>query len=84
MHALKDLKLAVIGLGYVGLPLAVEFGRHRPVLGFDLEPERVSALRAGDDETRDRLDSLIREFEWAFPETAAELNTVFAGRGGTE
>ena len=53
MHALKDLKLAVIGLGYVGLPLAVEFGRHRPVLGFDLEPERVSALRAGDDVTRE-------------------------------
>ena len=53
MHALRDLKLAVIGLGYVGLPLAVEFGRHRPVLGFDLEPERVSGLRAGDDVTRE-------------------------------
>ena len=49
-----------------------------------LHRRQLAALRAGDDETRDRLDSLIREFEWAFPETAAELNTVFAGRGGME
>ena len=33
---LKDIKLAVIGLGYVGLPLAVEFGKHRNVVGFDI------------------------------------------------
>ena len=45
--------LAVIGLGYVGLPLAVEFGKHRPVIGFDIKPERISELRAGDDKTRE-------------------------------
>jgi UDP-N-acetyl-D-glucosamine/UDP-N-acetyl-D-galactosamine dehydrogenase len=43
--------IAVIGLGYVGLPLAVEFGKIRPTLGFDIDPRRVSALRSGVDST---------------------------------
>ena len=34
MHTLADMKLAIIGLGYVGLPLAVEFGKKRPVIGY--------------------------------------------------
>ena len=45
--------LAVIGLGYVGLPLAVEFGRQRRVIGFDIRPDRIAALRAGRDDTRE-------------------------------
>ena len=53
MHALDDLKLAVIGLGYVGLPLAVEFGKQRPVLGYDLKASRIKALRRGEDATRE-------------------------------
>ena len=44
-------KLAVIGLGYVGLPLAVEFGKNRPVVGFDINAARIAALRAGEDAT---------------------------------
>lgn len=44
-------KIAVIGLGYVGLPLAVEFGKVRPVLGFDINPNRISELQAGQDHT---------------------------------
>lgn len=54
MVSLPDLnavKIAVIGLGYVGLPLAVEFGKLFPVLGFDLDEERVSCLNAGNDFT---------------------------------
>ena len=43
--------LAVIGLGYVGLPLAVEFGKIRPTTGFDLRPARIAELRAGRDTT---------------------------------
>jgi UDP-N-acetyl-D-galactosamine dehydrogenase len=46
-----DKKIAVIGLGYVGLPLAVEFGRKRPVVGFDINEDRVGELRAGRDST---------------------------------
>ena len=46
-----DGKIAVVGLGYVGLPLAVEFGKQRPVLGFDISAERIAELQAGDDRT---------------------------------
>ncbi len=45
--------LAVIGLGYVGLPLAVEFAKHRPVIGFDIDAGRIVELRAGKDRTRE-------------------------------
>lgn len=44
-------KLAVIGLGYVGLPLAVEFGKHYEVFGFDINRERIEELHAGHDRT---------------------------------
>ena len=43
--------IAVIGLGYVGLPLALEFGKSRPVIGFDINAGRIDALRAGHDAT---------------------------------
>jgi len=51
MKSLDDLRLAVIGLGYVGLPLAVEFGKQRRVLGFDINAQRVAQLQAGQDST---------------------------------
>jgi UDP-N-acetyl-D-glucosamine/UDP-N-acetyl-D-galactosamine dehydrogenase len=47
----SDRKLAVVGLGYVGLPLAVEFGKKRPVIGFDINEARVSELKSGRDRT---------------------------------
>lgn len=47
----SDIRLAIIGLGYVGLPLAVEFGKLRPVVGFDIDVERISELLAGKDHT---------------------------------
>lgn len=46
-----DTKIAVIGLGYVGLPLAVEFGKVRPVLGFDINEARIAELLSGKDGT---------------------------------
>lgn len=48
---LKEIKLAIIGLGYVGLPLAVEFGRKRPVVCFDINQRRINELKAGNDFT---------------------------------
>jgi UDP-N-acetyl-D-galactosamine dehydrogenase len=45
------LKLSIVGLGYVGLPLAVEFGRKRPVVGFDINQRRIDELKAGNDFT---------------------------------
>jgi UDP-N-acetyl-D-galactosamine dehydrogenase len=52
----ENARLAVIGLGYVGLPLAVEFGKCRSVIGFDINTQRIEALKAGHDATRE-LDS---------------------------
>ena len=46
-----QMKLGIIGLGYVGLPLAVEFGKKRPVVGFDLNPKRIAELCSGIDST---------------------------------
>ncbi|RVT31501.1 Vi polysaccharide biosynthesis UDP-N-acetylglucosamine C-6 dehydrogenase TviB [Acinetobacter indicus] len=51
MLQLSDLKIAIIGLGYVGLPLAVEFGKHVPVLGFDIHQKRIDELKSGKDHT---------------------------------
>jgi UDP-N-acetyl-D-galactosamine dehydrogenase len=48
---LQDKTIAIIGLGYVGLPLAVEFGKVRSVIGFDINPTRVAELKAGKDHT---------------------------------
>ncbi len=44
-------KVAVVGLGYVGLPVAVAFGRHAPIVGFDINAARIAELRAGHDRT---------------------------------
>ena len=46
-----ELRVAVIGLGYVGLPLAVAFGHRRDVIGFDLDSIRISELKDGFDST---------------------------------
>ena len=46
-----EIKIGLIGLGYVGLPLAVEFGRKYDTVGFDVKPERLEALRRGEDTT---------------------------------
>jgi UDP-N-acetyl-D-galactosamine dehydrogenase len=51
MQTLEDSRIAIIGLGYVGLPLAVEFGKRYATLGFDINAARVDELRAGRDST---------------------------------
>lgn len=48
---LNNAEIVVIGLGYVGLPLAVEFGKHRKVLGFDINVARIAELQSGHDST---------------------------------
>tara|TARA_R100000935_G_scaffold57753_1_gene92475 strand:+ start:22036 stop:23310 length:1275 start_codon:yes stop_codon:yes gene_type:complete len=54
-------KIAVIGLGYVGLPLAIEFGKIRPVIGFDINQSRIDALREGRDDTLEASEGELRE-----------------------
>ncbi|WP_298067230.1 NAD(P)-binding domain-containing protein, partial [uncultured Acinetobacter sp.] len=48
---LTELKIAIIGLGYVGLPLAVEFGKKSSVIGFDINHSRIDELKRGEDHT---------------------------------
>lgn len=48
---LDQRTIAIIGLGYVGLPLAVEFGKQRPVIGFDIHQARITELQSGQDHT---------------------------------
>ncbi len=49
--SLRNCRISVIGLGYVGLPLAVEFGKHYDTTGFDVNPGRIAELRRGRDRT---------------------------------
>jgi len=61
MFSLQEVKLAIIGLGYVGLPLAVEFGKRRSVVGFDINQSRISALEAGHDATLEVAEDELKE-----------------------
>jgi len=75
-----DKPIAVIGLGYVGLPLAVEFGKHRSVIGFDIKPDRIAELRAGRDKTREVSPEELEEAQHlTLTATPADLTaaTVF-------
>lgn len=57
---LSNIRLAVIGLGYVGLPLAVEFGKRRKVVGFDIDSGRIKDLRRGRDATRETTNTELQ------------------------
>jgi len=60
----EDIKIAIIGLGYVGLPLALEFGKKRPVVGFDINPRRIDQLRRGEDFTRETTPDELAEAKY--------------------
>lgn len=60
MLRLDQLKLGVIGLGYVGLPLAVEFGKRYPTLGYDLDAQRITELQQGKDHTNEISDEDLK------------------------
>ena len=51
IHSLSEIKIAIIGLGYVGLPLAVEFGKQRDIIGFDINELRINQLNEFNDVT---------------------------------
>jgi UDP-N-acetyl-D-galactosamine dehydrogenase len=60
MTATSDHRLCIVGLGYVGLPLAVEFGKHFSTVGFDLNPSRIEELRRGSDSTLEVSDTELK------------------------
>src|ERR1017187_9030830 len=60
MFNLRKWRVGIVGLGYVGLPLAVEFGKHFETVGFDVNPERIRELKAGRDSTREASPEELR------------------------
>jgi UDP-N-acetyl-D-galactosamine dehydrogenase len=59
-----NTRIAIIGLGYVGLPLAVEFGKKFPTVGFDINRRRISELKEGIDVTQETSDEELRQACW--------------------
>ena len=71
---INNLRIGVVGLGYVGLPLAVEFGKQYPTVGFDIKAERIAGLDSGVDSTLEcSKDELAEAEQLAFTSDAAEL-----------
>ncbi len=76
MIPLETAKIAIVGLGYVGLPLAVEFGKSRQVLGFDINQARIAQLQAGQDSTLEvTSESLKAAQHLGFSCNAEDLKT---------
>lgn len=75
MH--NQYKIAVIGLGYVGLPLAVEFSKKYDVIGFDVNADRIAELMAGHDATMEVSDAeLLEAKSLRYSSSASDLNDV--------
>ena len=72
----SNLKIAIIGLGYVGLPLAVEFGKKVPVVGFDIHQKRIDELKSGQDHTLEvSPDELLQATQLSFSADLADLES---------
>ncbi|MCC2614910.1 Vi polysaccharide biosynthesis UDP-N-acetylglucosamine C-6 dehydrogenase TviB [Aestuariibacter halophilus] len=73
-------KIAIIGLGYVGLPLAVAFGKKFPTLGFDINQQRIDELRAGQDHTLEVSTEELKQVEHlnysADPQSLGDCNYI--------
>lgn len=68
-----ETRIAVLGLGYVGLPLAVEFGKTRDVIGYDINERRIAALRGGHDSTLEVSDEELRAASVHFTNEESDL-----------
>ena len=73
---LENKKIAIIGLGYVGLPLAVEFGKKYKVIGFDINKARIEELRSGTDSTLEVSDKDLSESNLMFSYTVEDLKSA--------
>ncbi len=64
MIKLNELKIGIVGLGYVGLPLAVEFGKQYLTIGFDIKATRIAELKLGQDSTREVLPNVFKQAKY--------------------
>ena len=70
---LNNLKLAIIGLGYVGLSLAVEFAKKRNVIGFDIKKKRIKELRNGKDSNFEETKQALKSSKLLFTNNLKDL-----------
>ncbi len=76
MHTLGSARIGVVGLGYVGLPLAIEFGKHYPTIGLDIKQSRIEELKAGHDSTQEvTSDELAGSRQLTFTGNPDDLST---------
>ncbi len=68
-------KIAIIGLGYVGLPLAVEFGKKYQTIGFDINQDRIEELKSGTDNTLEVSQSELADTDLTFSCNQVELKS---------
>ena len=74
---LRNCRLGIIGLGYVGLPLAVEFGKHFETVGFDVKASRIAELKAGRDSTLEVTKAELKSRQrLSFTTILADLQTL--------
>jgi UDP-N-acetyl-D-galactosamine dehydrogenase len=74
--ALRNCRIGVVGLGYVGLPLAVEFGKHFKTVGFDVKPARIKQLAAGRDSTLEVTKAELKQSrKLTFTSTVKDLKS---------
>ncbi|MBN2777351.1 MAG: nucleotide sugar dehydrogenase [Bacteroidales bacterium] len=69
----KEKKISVIGLGYVGLPIALEFAKHVKVVGFDIKPERVEMMKKGIDPSNELAPEEFENCDIVFTANAEDL-----------
>ena len=69
-------KISVVGLGYVGLPVAVEFGKREKVIGFDINPKRIAELKQGVDLTNEVEPADLKQADVLFTSDPADLKTA--------
>ena len=72
----KEKAIAVIGLGYVGLPLALELAKHFRVIGFDINPQRIALMQQGIDPNRELDTTTFQDVDIRFSADAADLSSA--------
>ncbi len=72
----KEKKIAVIGLGYVGLPIALEYAKHVPVIGFDIKPERVELMKKGIDPSNELEPADFKDRDILFTSEIEDLRNA--------
>ncbi len=72
----KETKLSVIGLGYVGLPIALEFAKQIKVIGFDIKPERIELMKKGIDPSKELTSDAFKNTDIVFTSDPSELKSA--------